>query len=126
MPDAHRNQFLSHSLSTCLPRKAELLGTVNLSVRYIQEEGLRSFIMLCCNSICNNVAKCSKQNKRKKKNKTEVLRDVRSQESGNKTSSGEIGLKKGQDQVSRGASILCWLQSTTIRILFPMHTMSLL
>ena len=48
--------------------------------------------------------------------KTEVPRDVQTQMSGNKTSSGEIDLniralaspKVGQDQVSGGVSVLCW------------------
>ena len=48
--------------------------------------------------------------------KTEVPRVFENQKSGNKTSLGEIGLnirtlaspKVGQDQVSRGVSVLCW------------------
>ena len=48
--------------------------------------------------------------------KPEVPRDVRNSKSGDKTSSGEIGLnirthanpKVGQDQVSGGVSVLCW------------------
>ena len=48
--------------------------------------------------------------------KTEVRRDFRNSKSGNKPSSGEIGInirtlaspKVGQDQVSGGVSVLCW------------------
>ena len=52
----------------------------------------------------------------KYKGKSEVPRDVRNRKSGDKTSSGEIGLdikthaspKVGQDQVPGGVSVLCW------------------
>ena len=48
-----------------------------------------------------------------------------SQQSGNKTSSGEIGLdirthaspKMGQDQVSEGVSVLCWHAARVTQLL---------
>ena len=52
------------------------------------------------------------------------------QKSGNKTRSGEIGLdirthaspKVGQDQVSRGVSVLCWYAAPVANILTKPHT----
>ena len=48
------------------------------------------------------------------------------QKSGNKTSSGEIGLntrtlaipKKGHDQVSGGVSVLCWHAASVANVLW--------
>ena len=50
--------------------------------------------------------------------------------SGNKTSSGEIGLNirtlaspnAGQDQVSRGVSVLCWHAAPVANVLWKPHT----
>ena len=62
--------------------------------------------------------------------KTEVPMDFpNSKKSGNKTSSGEIGLniiilrspKVGQDQVSGGVSVLCWHSATVAYILWKPH-----
>ena len=58
--------------------------------------------------------------------KTEVPRDDRNSQYGNKTSSGEIGLnirtlaspKVGQDQVSGGVSVLCWHASPVANVLW--------
>ena len=52
------------------------------------------------------------------------------QKSGNKTSSGEIGLdirthaspKVGQDQVSGGVSVLCWHAAPVANVLWKPHT----
>ena len=58
--------------------------------------------------------------------KTEVPRDVRNSKSGNKTSSGEIGLnirtlailKVGQDQVSEVVIVLCWHAAPVANVLW--------
>ena len=54
------------------------------------------------------------------------------QKSGNKTSSGEIGVdirthanaspKVGQDQVSGGVSVLCWHASLVANVVWKPHT----
>ena len=63
------------------------------------------------------------------KSKTEVPEMFEAQKSGNKTSSGEIGLdirthaspKVGQDQVSGGVSVLCWHAAPVANVLWKPH-----
>ena len=67
-------------------------------------------------------------NRYKQNRSTEVFFET--QKSGNKTSSGEIGLdirtharpKVGQDQVSGGISVLCWHAAPVTNVLWKPHT----
>ena len=64
----------------------------------------------------------------KQKRSTEVCSKLK--KSGNKTSSGEIGLnirthaspKVGQDQVSGGVGVLCWHASPVANVLWKPRT----
>ena len=76
----------------------------------------------CCHAVIQNVSFCNA------KHKYREMFD--SQKSGDKTSSGEIGLdfrthaspKVGQDQVSRGVSVLCWHAVPVANVLWKHHT----
>ena len=70
--------------------------------------------------------KKKEKKKTKKKNPKKYRGMFETQKSGNKTSSGEIGLnirtlaspKVGQDQVTGGVSVLCWHAAPVANVLW--------